>query len=57
MELELHTVYLSEQTPLFSCLKERNIFQEMSISIKQLWLEIIEKNGAQSQYVLNIWYI
>ena len=30
----------------FSCLNRRNIIYERSISIKQLWLEIIEKIGC-----------
>ena len=30
----------------FSCVNERNIFYKRSISIKQLWLEIIEKIGC-----------
>ena len=37
---------------IFSCLNLRNIFYKRSISIKQLWLETIEKIGAQSQSVL-----
>ena len=32
-----------------SCLNKRNKLHERSISIKQFWLEIIWKNGAQSQ--------
>ena len=43
-----------EYIPFFSCPNKRNIFRERSISIEQLWLEIIEKNGAQSQSVLYI---
>ena len=35
-----------EYTTFFSCLIERNIFYERSISIKQLWIEIIEKIGC-----------
>jgi len=42
---------------IFSCPNERNSFYKMFISIEQLWLEIIEKNGAQSQSVLYIWYV
>jgi len=38
----------------FSCPNERNIFYERFISIKPLWLEIMEKNGAQSQFALYI---
>ena len=30
---------------------KRNIFYERSILIKQLWLEMIKKNGAQSQSI------
>ena len=41
-----------EYITFFLCLNKRNIYYERYISIKQLWLEIIEKNGAQSQSVL-----
>ena len=40
--------------PFFSCPTERNIFYKRFISIKPLWLEIIEKKGAQSQSVLYV---
>ena len=43
-----------EYTTFFSCLNKRNISYGRSISIKQLWLEIIENNGVQSQTVLYI---
>ena len=35
-----------EYVIFFSCLNRRNIFYERPISIKQLWLEIIEKIGC-----------
>ena len=40
-----------EYITFFSCLNKGNTFYERSISIKQLWLDIIQKNGAQSQSV------
>ena len=45
-----------EYITFFSCPTKRNIFYERFISIKPLWLEIIEKKGAQSQsvYIYNI---
>ena len=43
-----------EYITFFSCFNKRNIYYRRSISMKQLWLEIIEKNGAQSQSVLYI---
>ena len=39
----------------FSCLNIRNILYKRSISIKQLRLEIIEKNGTQSRSVLYLY--
>ena len=35
-----------EYITFFSCLSRRNIFYESSISMKHLWLEIIEKIGC-----------
>jgi len=46
-----------EYITFFSCLNKRNIFYKRSISIKQLWLKIIEKIGcSKSAWLSNAIY-